>query len=169
MSIWRKTAAGIGPSRVVGVAAAAACLLVGGGARPEAVPAPPAVTPLPQQRAPLKEHCLAIADIRASRVASDEEVILFLKDGRVVVMRLKRACPQLLFHRRFRFAGEMGQICAELDRIVTRAGLRCSIAGFSLLPCDGMEGTVKPSWCRPPFSGADPQAPSSAPSPSESP
>ncbi len=150
------------------MAIAVACPLLGGGA-PKTVPVPPAATPVPQNLEPLQEHCLAIADIRASRVVSDEAVILFLKDGRVVVMRLKRACPQLLFHRRFRFAGEMGQICAELDRIVTRAGLRCSIAGFSLLPCEGMAGPAKPSWCRPPFSTADSQPPSSLSSPPESP
>ncbi len=140
-----------------------ACLLSGAGATAGPVPAPPAAVPLPHKLAPLKEHCLAIADIRASRVASDEAVILFLKDGRVVVMRLKRACPQLLFHGRFRFAGEMGQICAELDRIVTRAGLRCSIAGFALLPCEGMNGAARPSWCRPPFLDPDSQTSSSSP------
>ncbi len=168
MPIGRKTAVATGWSRTIGVAIATGCLLWGVRA-PEAGAAPPAVIPLPQKREPLKEHCLAIADIRASRVASDEAVILFLKDGRVVAMRLKRACPQLLFHRRFRFAGEMGQICAELDRIVTRAGLRCSIAGFSLLPCAGMEEAAKPSWCRPPFSSPDSQAPSSVSSTPEFP
>lgn len=114
----------------------------------------------PQELAPLKEHCLAIADIRAGRVLDDERILLHLADGRVVLMRLKRVCPQLLFHRRFRFDGEMGQICAELDRIITRAGLRCSIKDFAAWPCAG--NPPRDPHCLPPegpgdFAGALPE------------
>ncbi len=162
MPIAQKTPIVPGRRRMRRAAVAAGCVLAGMGAR-AAVSAPPAGIALPPDLKPLKEHCLAIADIRASRVASDDAVILFLKDGRVVVMRLKRRCPQLLFHGRFRFAGEMGQICAELDRIVTRAGLRCSIAGFALLPCPKGTANGSAPWCRPPFPDPDSQASFSPP------
>ncbi len=137
-------------SRHLVTAAAAGLLAMAGQAQARDAPAQ---EPEPQGLRPLKEHCLAIADIRAGRVLDDERILLHLADGRVVLMRLKRVCPQLLFHRSFRFAGEMGQICAELDRIVTRAGLRCSIAGFALWPCGGR--APEDRFCAPPEGSGD--------------
>ncbi|RMF14733.1 MAG: hypothetical protein D6757_05775 [Alphaproteobacteria bacterium] len=79
---------------------------------------------------PLARKCFLLDEIRGHRVLSDRRILLQLSDGTTAIARLKRACPQLLYHRDFRFEGQLGQVCAELDRVLTRAGMRCTIAGF---------------------------------------
>ncbi len=82
------------------------------------------------QLAPLGRNCLSLDEIGERRILSDRDILLRLADGTTALVRLKRACPQLLYHRSFRFEGRLGQVCAELDRVLTRAGMRCTIAGF---------------------------------------
>lgn len=79
---------------------------------------------------PLARKCFLLDEIRGHQVLSDRRILLQLSDGTTAIARLKRACPQLLYHRDFRFEGQLGQVCAELDRVLTRAGMRCTIAGF---------------------------------------
>lgn len=76
-------------------------------------------------------NCIRVSDIRRSRVLDDESVLFDLAGGRRVLMRLKYSCPQLAFHGYFSYEATLGQLCAELDQIVTRAGNHCPIADFS--------------------------------------
>ncbi len=135
---------------IAAISAAALALALPFGERP-GTPPPPAGAPSPSAdprtgkdgaprerreptpiaaREPLARNCLSLDEIADRRAISDREILLTLADGARVVARLKRACPQLLYHGRFRFEGQLGQICAELDRILTRAGMRCTIGGF---------------------------------------
>lgn len=77
-------------------------------------------------------NCIRVGDIRRSRVLDDSSVLFDLAGGRRVLMRLKYPCPQLAFHGYFSYQATLGQLCTELDHIVTRAGNHCPIGDFSI-------------------------------------
>lgn len=81
--------------------------------------------------------CIRVNDIRRTHIVDDSTVLLEMRGDRLVLMHLAGRCPQLRFHDFFSYEPHLGQLCAELDHIVTRAGFHCPIAGFSALdPAD---------------------------------
>jgi len=76
-------------------------------------------------------NCIRVARIRAMDVLDDRRIRLEMDGGPDILMRLERKCPQLRFHGFFTYEPTMGQICAAIDHIVTRAGAQCVIEGFS--------------------------------------
>lgn len=81
-----------------------------------------------------QEQCVETDQITAYKVESDEIVRLFLQDSSQVLLRLKRHCPQLYFHRYISYTPVNGRICAGSDEIKTRAGLPCRIGSIEAIP-----------------------------------
>jgi len=79
-------------------------------------------------------NCITVDDIVGNRILDDRTVRFEMRDGTPVLMHLEARCPQLRFHDYFSYKPVLGQLCATIDRIVTRAGASCAIAGFSLAP-----------------------------------
>lgn len=77
-------------------------------------------------------NCVRTNRIRRTRILDDQTIILDMAGGDNLVMHLKYRCPQLSFHDFFSYEPTLGQLCAELDHIVTRAGFHCDIGSFSL-------------------------------------
>lgn len=77
--------------------------------------------------------CIRVNAIRRSHIVDDSTVLLEMRGNRLIRMTLVGRCPQLRFHDFFSYEPHLGQLCAELDKIVTRAGFHCPIAGFSAL------------------------------------
>lgn len=93
-------------------------------------------------------NCIRVGDIRRSRVLDDRAILFDLAGGRRVLMRLKYRCPQLAFHGYFSYRATLGQLCAELDHIVTRAGNHCQIADFSIWRDGESESGEEPAPAR---------------------
>lgn len=79
-------------------------------------------------------NCIAVSEITGSRILDDETILLEMGTGPDVLMHLEDPCPQLRFHDFFSYQPTLGQLCAAIDRIVTRAGASCEIGGFSQAP-----------------------------------
>jgi len=88
-------------------------------------------------------NCVVVDRIDASRILDDETIRLDIAGGPPVMMHLARRCPQLRFHGFFTYEPTFGQLCAAIDSVVTRAGERCEIAGFSPAPPNGQAATGK--------------------------
>lgn len=85
-------------------------------------------------------NCVRVRDIRASKILDDRRVLLEMRSGPALVMMLKRPCPQLAFHDYFSYEARLGQLCAEIDHIVSRAGFMCDIGSFALHKPDATKG-----------------------------
>jgi hypothetical protein len=64
-------------------------------------------------------------------VESDERVRLNMREGPDILMRLRRHCPQLYFHRYISYTPVNGQLCEGLDDVVSRSGMPCRIGSFT--------------------------------------
>lgn len=85
-------------------------------------------------------NCVRTSRIRRTRILDDSTILLQMAGGDDLLMHLKYRCPQLSFHDFFSYEPTLGQLCAELDHIVTRAGFHCDIGSFSLYkPDDNIE------------------------------
>ncbi|GER01873.1 hypothetical protein JCM17845_24960 [Iodidimonas gelatinilytica] len=76
-------------------------------------------------------NCVSTRQISATHILDDRKILLEMREGADIVMHLKYQCPQLKFHDYFSYESTLGQLCAELDQITTRAGFHCDIGGFS--------------------------------------
>jgi len=83
-------------------------------------------------------NCIVVSEIANSRILDDETIRLEMREGSAVLMHLDKRCPQLRFHDFFSYEPTLGQLCAAIDRIVTRAGGSCAIAAFSPVPAADM-------------------------------
>ena len=95
-----------------------------------AAQSPVDITPSPAD----ETRCIETDQIRNYRVETDERVRVFMKNSQQMLLRLKRQCPQLRFHRYFSYTPTDGKICAGVDEIKTRAGLACRIASVTPVP-----------------------------------
>lgn len=77
-------------------------------------------------------NCVRVRQIWRTRVLDDERVLLLMRGGPDLVMHLKHRCPQLAFHDFFSYEARLGQLCVQIDHIVTRAGFHCGIERFSV-------------------------------------
>ncbi|PCI63834.1 MAG: hypothetical protein COB37_03535 [Kordiimonadales bacterium] len=90
----------------------------------------------PPEESTNESRCVKTDSIVRYKVESDTAVRLFLRDDRQIVLRVKRFCPQLHFHRYMSYTPVDGRICAGEDDIKTRAGLACRIE--SLTPASNL-------------------------------
>jgi len=78
-----------------------------------------------------RTRCVPTGDIVDYRVESDELVRLKMRDANDILMRLRRHCPQLYFHKYISYTPVNGQLCEGLDDVVSRSGMPCRIASFT--------------------------------------
>lgn len=92
-----------------------------------------------------KPECLQADRIQNYKVESDE-LVRFEMDGKTdILMRLKRHCPQLHFHKYMSYTPVNGQLCAKFDDIITRAGTPCRIDSLEEVPkTDGTQAVRLP-------------------------
>ncbi len=76
-------------------------------------------------------RCIPTSDITGYKVESDSLVRLKMRGASDVIMRLKRHCPQLHFHKYISYTPVNGKLCEGLDDVVSRSGMPCRIASFS--------------------------------------
>lgn len=77
--------------------------------------------------------CVSLNLIEETEILSDREVILALRDGKILALRMSESCPQLKYHGTFTYRATAGQLCAGEDKIVTRSGDACTISTFALI------------------------------------
>ncbi len=71
--------------------------------------------------------CLETDDVKSYKVESDQ-IIRFIMDNDIeYIMKVKRLCPQLYFHKYISYTPVNGRLCAGVDEIKTRSGLPCRI------------------------------------------
>lgn len=75
--------------------------------------------------------CIDADSITGYQVISDELVRLDMAGSAGILMRLKRHCPQLHFHKYVAYTPVNGRLCARFDDITTRSGTPCRIESFS--------------------------------------
>ncbi|WP_348652140.1 DUF6491 family protein [Iodidimonas sp. MBR-55] len=85
--------------------------------------------------------CVSIDQISRSDIIDDQTILLKMLRGDDLLMHLKYSCPQLAFHDFFSYEPTMGQLCAEIDHIMTRAGFSCEIGSFSAAASDQIKGS----------------------------
>ena len=80
-------------------------------------------------------RCIRTDRIRAAEIEDDQSIRLTLRGGKQVLMRLENRCFGLAFDRSFYYrTSPTGELCAGFDTIMARAGSRCLISRFELLP-----------------------------------
>ena len=77
-------------------------------------------------------RCLETGQITGYKTENDKTVRFFMENGEDMLLKLKRLCPQLHFHRYISYTPVDGKLCAGSDKIKTRAGVNCRI--FSISP-----------------------------------
>ncbi len=85
------------------------------------------------------KKCIDADKVSGYRIVSDELIRLEMQGQKDVLLRLKRHCPQLHYHKYMSFTPVNGQLCARFDDIITRSGTPCRIESFSDIPDDPAE------------------------------
>jgi len=82
--------------------------------------------PLRMVECPVK-RCLAMREIVGASDRGDR-LMLFLRDNRILVAQLEKACSPRDFYRGFYLEkNEDGMMCAGRDRLMSRAGAKCQL------------------------------------------
>lgn len=81
-----------------------------------------------------KTRCLETDQVVSYKTENDTTVRFFMKNGAEMLLKLKRQCPQLHFHRYISYTPVDGKLCAGNDKIKTRAGVDCRIFSLALDP-----------------------------------
>jgi len=87
--------------------------------------------PLLAQESGDAKKCIDADKVSGYRIVSDELIRLEMQGQKDVLLRLKRHCPQLHYHKYMSFTPVNGQLCARFDDIITRSGTPCRIESFS--------------------------------------
>ncbi|RXZ63969.1 hypothetical protein [Pelagerythrobacter rhizovicinus] len=90
----------------------------------------------PRQQSRLIERkagdCLPAAAIGAVQPASDNRLMLFMRDRRLYSAKLKRSCAARDFYSGFYVErNDDGMICIDRDKLQSRTGSKCEIAAIS--------------------------------------
>lgn len=90
------------------------------------LPGPP---PSPQRMVERKmEKCVDVADIAAVQTTSDDRLLLYLRDRRIVSAKLERSCRARDFYSGFYVErNEDGRICVDRDKLQSRTGAQCEV------------------------------------------
>jgi hypothetical protein len=79
-------------------------------------------------------RCVPIAGIAGVQPESENRLILFLRDRRMVSATLERACRARDFYSGFYVdRANDGQICANRDMLLSRSGANCKLTGLRQL------------------------------------
>lgn len=78
------------------------------------------------------EGCVPINMI-AGAYPTDDRLLLFMRDRRVLTAALERACSPRDFYSGFYVERSDGQLCERRDRLQSRAGASCRVARLSRL------------------------------------
>ncbi|API60409.1 hypothetical protein BSL82_14890 [Tardibacter chloracetimidivorans] len=69
------------------------------------------------------QNCVNLANIRESRVLSNQVIDFYLRDGRVMRNTLPHSCPQLGFERAFSYETSLSQLCnVDIITVIVQAG-----------------------------------------------
>src|SRR3546814_13718155 len=69
------------------------------------------------------QNCVNLANIRESRVLSNQVIDFHLRDGRVMRNTLPHSCPQLGFERAFSYETSLSQLCnVDIITVIVQAG-----------------------------------------------
>jgi hypothetical protein len=84
------------------------------------------------------DGCVPISAIAAVRPYTDNRLLLYLRDRRVISAALEKSCRAEEFYQGAYVArGEDGQLCPKRDRLHSRTGGNCQVAKLSrLVPRD---------------------------------
>lgn len=78
-------------------------------------------------------RCVAMRDI-AGVSDRGNRLILFLRDNRILMAELEKACSPRDFYRGFYLErSEDGKMCAQRDTLMSRAGAKCALKGLTEL------------------------------------
>ncbi|SDD31655.1 DUF6491 family protein [Kordiimonas lacus] len=88
-------------------------------------------TALKAQETAEAKKCIDAGKISGYRIVTDEVIRLEMQGQKDVLLRLKRHCPQLHYHKYMSFTPVNGQLCARFDDIITRSGTPCRIESIS--------------------------------------
>lgn len=78
-------------------------------------------------------RCVAMRDIAGTSDRGDR-LMLFLRDNRVLMAELEKACRPRDFYRGFYLErSEDGKMCAGRDTLMSRAGSKCALRGLTEL------------------------------------
>jgi hypothetical protein len=79
-------------------------------------------------------RCVPVSGIAGVQPDSDNRLILFLRDRRMVSATLERACRARDFYSGFYVdRANDGQICANRDTLLSRSGANCKLTGLRQL------------------------------------
>jgi len=78
-----------------------------------------------------RARCLETDQVSSYKTENDKAVRFLMTDGKQLLLRLKRQCPQLHFHRYISYTPIDGKLCAGRDKVKTRAGVSCRIYSIS--------------------------------------
>ncbi len=74
-------------------------------------------------------RCLPISGIAGVQVSSDDRLILFMRDRRIVSAALERACSARVFYSGFYVERNSdGQMCVKRDTLRSRSGANCRLS-----------------------------------------
>ncbi len=80
------------------------------------------------------DRCLPLASVAAVQVTRNNALLLYLKDRRIVLAALEKACRARDFYSGFYVAPqEDGQLCVERDRLQSRVGAKCMVKSWQEL------------------------------------
>jgi hypothetical protein len=75
--------------------------------------------------------CVPLAGIEGIRVNSDQRLLLFMRDRRLIGANMEQGCQTRYFERGF-YVGRSsdGQLCVNRDMLRSRSGATCSLSRF---------------------------------------
>lgn len=73
------------------------------------------------------KFCLNTDNVNRYKVESDHLIRFMMNDDFDILMRVKRHCAQLYFHKYISYTPVNGLLCEGVDEIKTRSGLPCRI------------------------------------------
>lgn len=73
-------------------------------------------------------RCLSINSISGVQPNGGNDLILFLRDRRMVRAQLERSCRSREFYSGFYIAGGDGRLCVDRDQLQSRSGSNCKLA-----------------------------------------
>lgn len=80
------------------------------------------------------DGCVPIESIAGSAPAQDNRLLLFMRDRRVLSAALERTCSAQAFYSGFYVErNDDGMLCSNRDRLQSRAGASCEVAGLNRL------------------------------------
>ncbi|MFC4295678.1 hypothetical protein ACFO0A_11495 [Novosphingobium tardum] len=93
------------------------------------LPDPPAFSIDDQYRERKVGRCVAVAGIAGVQIASDDRLLLFMRDQRLISAQLEKACSARDFYSGFYMErSEDGNLCVDRDMLQSRAGASCSLS-----------------------------------------